>query len=66
MTDGGSCSVVVGGYVEQITETSERAREIELDIGEPTRYGIKRKPRIKKSRRRTVKPVPTSVQGIRG
>ena len=46
-------------------DSSEMAREIEIYLGEPTRFGIKRKPRIKKGRRRTA-PVLTSVQGIRG
>jgi len=47
-------------------DSSEMTREIEIYLGEPTRFGIKRKPRIKKRRRRTVMPVLTSVQGIRG
>jgi len=47
-------------------DSSEKPREIEIYLGEPTRFGIKRKPRIRKSRRRKAMPVLTSVQGIRG
>ncbi len=51
--------------IQSGVDSSEKAREIEIYFGEPTRYGIKRKPRIKKGRRRKAMPVLTSVQGIR-